>query len=73
MKTNLMKKNMGSTDRFVRLGIAIALFSLYYANVIEGILAYILLSIAAVLVLTTFISFCPLYTLLGIKTCSINK
>ncbi len=59
---------MGTTDRVVRLVIAIVVGVLYWQNIIEGTLAYILLAAAAIFLLTSFISFCPLYALVGLKT-----
>jgi fatty acid desaturase len=64
-----MKKNMGSADRITRLVIAAIVAVLYFTNVITGILGIVLLVIAGVFVLTSLISFCPLYTLFGIRTC----
>ncbi|GAB2819509.1 YgaP family membrane protein [Ferruginibacter profundus] len=64
-----MKKNMGSTDRITRLLIAAVVAVLYFTNVITGTLGIVLLIIAGVFVLTSVISFCPLYTILGISTC----
>ncbi len=63
-----MKKNMGKTDKSIRIGIAIVIGVLYFANVISGTLAIILGIIAAVFLLTSFISFCPLYLPFNIKT-----
>jgi len=64
-----MKKNMGVADKVARLLVAIVVAILYLANVISGTLAIVLLVIAVVFVLTSLVSFCPLYTLLGINTC----
>jgi fatty acid desaturase len=64
-----MKKNMGAADKVARLLVAIVVAILYLANVISGTLAIVLLVIAVVFVLTSLVSFCPLYTLLGINTC----
>ena len=64
-----MKKNMGSTDKGIRIVVALIIAVLYYFNVIEGTLAYILMALAIVFLLTSFISFCPLYLPLGINTC----
>ncbi|MDC6406217.1 MULTISPECIES: YgaP family membrane protein [Maribacter] len=64
-----MKKNMGSADKTIRIIIALAVFALYYFNVIGGTLAYVLMALAAIFVLTSLVSFCPLYTLFGISTC----
>ena len=42
---------------------------LTYLGVLHGILAIILLLLATVFVLTSFVGFCPLYALFGISTC----
>ncbi|MEH6748036.1 MAG: DUF2892 domain-containing protein [Maribacter arcticus] len=68
-----MKKNMGSTDRFIRIFIAVALLTTFYTDTVSGTLGYVMAAIAGVLILTTFISFCPLYTLFGMNTCKIKK
>lgn len=64
-----MKKNMGTADKSIRVALAIAVAALYYFDVIEGTLAYVLMAFAVVFLLTSFISFCPLYTLIGVDTC----
>lgn len=68
-----MKKNMGSTDKFVRILIAAAIVILSYTGTITGILSIILLVLAGVFVLTSFVSFCPLYLPFGISTCAVKK
>ncbi|WP_338359599.1 DUF2892 domain-containing protein [Yeosuana marina] len=64
-----MKKNMGSADKGIRIVIALVIAALYYFNVIEGMLAYVLMAFALIFLLTSFISFCPLYLPFGINTC----
>lgn len=64
-----MKKNMGSVDKIVRVIIAAVIAGLYYAGIISGTLGIVLLVLAGVFVLTSLVSFCPLYTLIGISTC----
>ncbi len=68
-----MKKNMGTVDRIVRLLIAAVLVVLYFNNTITGTLGIVLMVLAAVFVLTSLVSFCPLYTLFGLNTCSAKK
>lgn len=68
-----MKKNMGTTDRAIRVLVAIIIAVLYFTNVISGTLAIVLGIIAAVFLLTSFIGFCPLYLPLGINTCKKKK
>ena len=63
-----MKKNMGSTDKAIRFLIAIIIGFLYFTNTIIGTIAIVLGVLAIVFILTSFLSFCPLYTLLGINT-----
>jgi uncharacterized membrane protein len=63
-----MKKNMGSIDKLIRLAIAAVLVVLYFMNIIGGTLGIVLLVFAGVFVLTSLISFCPLYTALGFTT-----
>lgn len=67
-----MKKNMGSTDKIVRILVAVVIGILFYTNVITGTLGIILLILAAIFVATSFISFCPLYLPFGISTCKIK-
>lgn len=68
-----MKKNMGSADRIIRLIVAAIIAVLYFTNVINETLGLILLFIAGVFALTSFISFCPLYPIFGLSTCAANK
>ena len=63
-----MKKNMGTIDKVVRILVAIVIIALYATNVISGTLAIILLALSAIFILTSFISFCPLYLPFGIST-----
>lgn len=64
-----MKKNMGTADRIIRVIIAAAIAGLYFTGTITGTLGIVLLVLAGVFVLTSLISFCPLYALVGLSTC----
>jgi hypothetical protein len=63
-----MKPNMGNTDKLIRLAAAALVAILYFTGVISGTSGIILLVLAGVLVLTSLISFCPLYPVLGLNT-----
>ncbi len=67
-----MNKNMGSTDKIIRLIIAAVLVVLYFTGTLTGTLGIIALVVAAVFTLTSLVSFCPLYTVFGIKTCKVK-
>ncbi len=68
-----MKANMGSIDRIIRLVIAMILAAFYFTDTITGTVGIVFLIVAAVFTLTSLVSFCPLYTLLGINTCGLKK
>jgi hypothetical protein len=64
-----MKINMGSADRIIRLTIAVVLGILYFTKIITGTLGTILLVVSIFFLVTSLISFCPGYTILGFNTC----
>lgn len=68
-----MKKNMGANDKAVRLIIAALLIGLYFTNTISGTFALFAIIVAIVFTITSTISFCPLYAILGISTCKAKK
>ncbi|MBL0049206.1 MAG: DUF2892 domain-containing protein [Bacteroidetes bacterium] len=63
-----MKANMGNLDKAVRIIAAVIIAALYYTNQISGTAAIILLILAGIFILTSFISFCPLYYPFGFST-----
>lgn len=68
-----MKKNMGRVDRIFRVIAAAIIAVLYYQGIISGTVGIVLLVLAGVFVLTSLISFCPLYAVFGMNTCGIKK
>ena len=68
-----MKSNMGSTDKAIRIVLAIVFAGLYITKLVEGTVGLALLVIGGVFLLTSVISFCPLYTLLGMNTSEKKK
>jgi hypothetical protein len=63
-----MPKNIGTIDRIIRIVIALSILGLFLAGMISGTVAIILGIVAAILLLTSFISFCPLYFPFKIST-----
>ena len=63
-----MKQNMGKIDKAVRMSLAVLIAVLYFANIISGALAIILLVFATVFILTSFIGTCTLYLPFNINT-----
>lgn len=63
-----MKKNLGITERIIRVLIAIVIAACFFTHIITGLVGVILLILAGIFVLTSFISFCPIWAVLGIHT-----
>ncbi len=68
-----MKKNMGNADKIIRVIIAAVVGVLYYLDYITGTLAYVLMAVALILLITSLINFCPLYKIFGINSCKVKK
>ncbi len=68
-----MGTNMGGADRIIRFLIAAIVVALYAFNIITGPLAIVLLIVAGIFLITSLVSFCPLYTIFGISTCKVTK
>lgn len=63
-----MKKNMGSADRIIRTVVALVVAYLIVADIVTGTWAIVLGIVAAVFLLTSFVSFCPAYLPFGLST-----
>lgn len=64
-----MKKNMGIADRVIRIIVAAIFAALYFTGTVTGLTGTILLVLGGIFLVTSVVSFCPLYTIFGIKTC----
>jgi len=65
-----MQKNMGTLDKTLRLIVAAIAVALAASGTLVGTLAVIAYVLAAVFVVTSLVSFCPLYRLIGLRTCA---
>ena len=68
-----MKKNMGNTDRIIRIILAAFIVVLFFTKVLTGTLGIVLLVVAGIFVLTSLIGLCPLYLPFGLSTCAKKK
>lgn len=68
-----MKHNMGNIDRIVRVLIAVLIAVLFFTNTITGTMGYVFLVIGGIFLLTSLVGSCPLYSLVGVNTCSLKK
>jgi len=63
-----MKMNMGQADRIIRLLVAAVIAVLFFTDVIKGTLAIVLLVLAGIFLLTSWIGTCPAYLPFGFST-----
>jgi hypothetical protein len=63
-----MKKNVGTIDKVIRILVAVVVVVLFLTHVISGVLAIVLLALSAVFVVTSLLSFCPIWMALGLST-----
>jgi hypothetical protein len=64
----MMKQNMGTVDRILRVVIAIVIGVLFFTGTISGTVGTILAALAVIFLLTSAIGFCPLYFPFKIST-----
>jgi hypothetical protein len=68
-----MKKNMGNIDRIARIILALVFAGLYLMDMVTGTVGVVLLGLGGVFLLTSVVSFCPLYTIFGMTTCKTSE
>lgn len=68
-----MRTNVGSTDKLIRIILAIVLGTLYLTNTVSSVIGLAVLIVAVILIATSVISFCPIYPLFGINTFPTKK
>lgn len=68
-KSIIMKANMGSLDKAIRIVLAIVFAMLFITKTVESNVGMVLLVLGGIFLFTSILSFCPLYTILGINTC----
>jgi len=63
-----MTPNIGTIDKAVRTIIAFVILGTYFAGLLSGTLAIVLLAICLVFFVTSIFNFCPIYAVFGIST-----
>jgi len=64
---------MGNTDRIIRILVAAIVAVLYFTNIISGTLAIVLAVISGIFIVTSMVGSCPLYSIFGLRTCSLEE
>jgi hypothetical protein len=68
----MLKTNVGSTDRVLRIVVGVALLAWFFVDQGTGFWHYAKL-IGIVPILTAALGSCPLYTVLGLSTCPMKR
>ena len=63
-----LESNLGKPDKIVRIVFSAIVIILFFLDVINGVLAGVLVSLSLILVVTVLFSFCPLYQVFGVNT-----
>lgn len=68
----LKSANIGTTDRILRIvvGVALALYAVYG---LASVWQWVAFAVAAILIITALVRFCPAYALFGASTCESPK
>ena len=68
-----MTKNVGTVDRAIRIVIGIAALAVFFLGLVQGALGIIALVVGVAMIGTAAIGWCGAYSLVGIKTCPVDK
>ena len=68
-----MKKNIGSIDKIIRLLVAVIAIYAAYTGMVASPWDYVLYAVAGIMVVTSFMGSCPLFSVFGINTCKIKS
>lgn len=60
---------MGYADRAIRVLLAATILGFFMNGILVSPWTYILGAVAVIFFLTSMVGTCPLYTLIGVKTC----
>jgi len=63
-----MKRNLSNIDRIARVILAAVFAYLYFGGIVTGTLGIVLVVLGVVFLLTSVVSFCPIYAALKLST-----
>lgn len=63
-------KNIGKIDRIIRIIVALSAVSLYYTDILPSFWGILAVALASIFLITSLVSFCPVYSAIGLNTCN---
>ncbi|MCB0636314.1 MAG: DUF2892 domain-containing protein [Lewinella sp.] len=69
-----MKKNVGNTDRIIRVIVALVIAALLFTKtvLISSVLGIILAVVGVIFLFTSAVSWCAIYAVIGASTCPVE-
>jgi hypothetical protein len=68
-----LSHNVGTPDRIVRLGLGAILGVVFMAGIVAVPLSYVVGVLSVIMLATGALGFCPIYALLGVRTCPLQR
>lgn len=68
-----MKSNVGTTDRIIRIALALIFAVLYFTQMVTGTVGLVLLVLGGIFMATSLIGWCPIYAAVGLSTCKTKE
>lgn len=69
----MIRMNEGTTDRAIRIGLGALLLALGWSGVVAGTAGTVLKVLGFVPLITGLVGWCPLYKVLGVRTCRTTR
>ncbi len=69
----MLKKNVGNIDRIIRVIVGIAALAAFFMAPATGILHWVYLVVGVIGLGTAAMSSCPIYSILGMRTCPLES
>jgi hypothetical protein len=68
-----LTQNVGTLDRIARIALGILVAAAFLGGVVTGPLGWAAAVVALIMLVTGAVGFCPLYALLGVRTCPLQR
>jgi hypothetical protein len=68
-----LTQNVGTIDRIARLGLGAVLGVVFLAGIVAAPLSYLVGVLTIIMLATGALGFCPIYAILGVRTCPIQR
>ena len=68
-----LSQNVGTIDRIARIAVGTLLFVAFAGGFVTGTLGWVAAGLAVIMLVTGALGFCPIYAVLGVRTCPLQR